>query len=289
MKCMNQKRRGFTVIELIIVSLISAVLAALLLPATQQAREAARRSACKNNLKQLALALHNYADTHNCFPPGYISVKNKNQLGWGTMILPFIEEARLYQKIDKNEDWNMTRASLQAAKSTINVYICPSDPTDKKEAGLNTHWVVKSGKDLKDTHVAKSNYVTNKGVFQKNKSFRIRDFTDGLSNTILGGERETKVGFGGIWIGAHRWENKVGAYTASSILGDGLGKDKNVPYSINSKASLAHRMNTFSSRHEGGAYFMFGDGHVSYISEKVEIKTYHALFTHNKEEIPGDY
>ena len=289
MKCCTPKRRGFTVIELIIVSLVSAVLAALLLPATQQAREAARRTACRNNMKNIGLALFVYESDHGCFPPSYISDKNKNQLGWGTMILPQMDESPLYSKINKNEDWNVTLTSLQAAKTVVKYYHCPSDPTDEKGAGLNSHWVVKAGKDLKDTHVAKSNYVVNKAAFKKNISLRIRSFTDGPSNTILAGERDTKIGFGGIWIGAHRWDKKAGAYSDASIVGDALGSDKNVPYTINSKASRAHRMNTFSSTHVGGANFVFGDGRVRFLSENIGTKTYRALFTPDKEDIPCDF
>ncbi|VAX38047.1 hypothetical protein-transmembrane region and signal peptide prediction, partial [hydrothermal vent metagenome] len=92
----TNKKRGFTVIELIVVSAISASLAALLLPAVQQAREAARRSACKNNLKQIGLAMHNYHDTHRVFPSGYVSVDSRNQIGWGTFILPFVDQFKLY-------------------------------------------------------------------------------------------------------------------------------------------------------------------------------------------------
>ena len=103
----SAKLRGFTLIELLVVIAIIAVLIALLLPAVQQAREAARRSTCKNNLKQLGLAIHNYHDTHGVFPPGYISrdvsttdpASAETGLGfsWGTMILPFMDQSPLYQ------------------------------------------------------------------------------------------------------------------------------------------------------------------------------------------------
>src|SRR6188472_548040 len=100
-------RRGFTLIELLVVIAIIAILIALLLPAVQQAREAARRSQCKNNLKQLGLALHNYHDTSNTLPPGWIAVPtmsgNTNASapcwGWGTMILPGLDQAPLYSSM----------------------------------------------------------------------------------------------------------------------------------------------------------------------------------------------
>ncbi len=284
----TNKKRGFTVIELIVVSAISASLAALLLPAVQQAREAARRSACKNNMKQLALALHNYHDVHRVFPPGYVSADNSNQIGWGTFILPFMDQAPLYKAVSKatdhfNEDWNTNPKAVVAAKTVLSAYICVSDPSGPN----NTRWTIKTGNQ--DAHVGKSNYLASKVVFFKNSKTRIRNFTDGTSNTIIVGERETKIGYGGIWIGAHKWGKKEGEYSSSSILGDARGKDKKVPYSINSKASLAHRMNTFSSVHVGGAHFTFGDGRVRFLSENIDIETYRALATHDGGENPVEY
>ncbi len=281
----TSQKRGFTVIELIIVSAISAILAALLMPAVQQSREAARRSTCKNNLKQLGLAMHNYHDTFRTFPPGYVSGKNKNQIGWGTFVLIFMDQVPLYQKIDFNNDWNQNPKMIKIAQTVIKDYLCPTDPS--KDKGINTRWVVKTGE--KDVNVAKSNYLANKDIMFKNSKTRIRDITDGTSNTLMAGERETKIGYGGIWIGAHKWGKKEGEYSSSSILGDAQGKDKKAPYSINSKASLAHRMNTFSSAHTGGAHFSMCDGRVMFISENINIKTYHNLADHNDGNVVGDY
>jgi len=111
----QQTRKGFTLIELLVVIAIIAILIALLLPAVQQAREAARRSTCKNNLKQIGIAMHNYRDVHNTLPPGYLDddpaadVTNRNLLGWGTFILPYIEQSTLYNSIAEagalDNDW----------------------------------------------------------------------------------------------------------------------------------------------------------------------------------------
>src|SRR5688572_27253249 len=98
---MSRSRRGFTLIELLVVIAIIAVLIALLLPAVQQAREAARRMQCKNNLKNIGLAFHNYHDTAQFFPMSYmVDVGNFNAHGWGTMILPYLEQGNLYAKYD---------------------------------------------------------------------------------------------------------------------------------------------------------------------------------------------
>ena len=113
---MKMSKRGFTLIELLVVIAIIAILIALLLPAVQQAREAARRTQCKNNLKQLGIALHNYHDVHRVFPPSRLNVgfhggpvyatprpaRYKNATGW-TLLLPFIEQGNLYQQYDHNQ------------------------------------------------------------------------------------------------------------------------------------------------------------------------------------------
>jgi prepilin-type N-terminal cleavage/methylation domain-containing protein len=106
------RRRGFTLIELLVVIAIIAVLIALLLPAVQQAREAARRTQCKNNMKQLGLAMHNYHDTFRVFPPGWIAVdpatnaqsahEGISGFGWGTMLLPQIDQSPLYNQLNLN-------------------------------------------------------------------------------------------------------------------------------------------------------------------------------------------
>jgi prepilin-type N-terminal cleavage/methylation domain-containing protein len=135
--------RGFTLIELLVVIAIIAILIALLLPAVQQAREAARRTQCKNNMKQLVLALHNYHDTHLIFPPGYIfAPPNFSTRSAFTLMLPFIEQKNLYEQIDSDYPMfngpttpNPTRhaANVAAAATVIPAFLCASsigEPTD---------------------------------------------------------------------------------------------------------------------------------------------------------------
>ncbi len=149
----NQRRRGFTLIELLVVIAIIAILIALLLPAVQQAREAARRTQCRNNLKQIGLALHNYHDVHLCFPPGYlgdppnesaagcsnVTAGNRANPGWGwaVYIMPYIDLGNLYEQLDPgnkivvcSEATGAQAAAGNAAlqDTIIPAYVCPSAP-----------------------------------------------------------------------------------------------------------------------------------------------------------------
>lgn len=225
MRSMKRLKRGFTLIELLVVIAIIAILIALLLPAVQQAREAARRTQCKNNLKQLGLAVHNYHDTANCFPPGYIFAPpnhvTRNVL---TSILPYIEQANLFQSIDQNVpmfagptgyDPVILAKNVSLAATIIPAFVCassPSSPTDDYlyPAGafpggwpsVNCTW--KGGRtDYGGTTGVLGTFASlayngnsggeRHGVFrqagvQGNKS-GMRDILDGTSNTFMFGER----------------------------------------------------------------------------------------------------
>src|SRR5687767_6993146 len=122
------ERQAFTLVELLVVIAIIGVLVALLLPAVQAAREASRRMQCSNNLKQIALALHNYHDVHKTFPPAYIpDADGKPMHSWRVLILPYIEQQPLFTQYDFNEPWNGPNNS-RLANISIPVYHCPSEP-----------------------------------------------------------------------------------------------------------------------------------------------------------------
>ncbi|QDU38221.1 Type II secretion system protein G precursor [Maioricimonas rarisocia] len=182
MKTRNS-RRGFTLIELLVVIAIIAILIALLLPAVQQAREAARRSQCKNNLKQLGLAIHNYHDTNGVFPQGQYRIQGGS--GWwghgiGVSLLPYVDQAPVFNQWNFSYDYleNSVSNNLDLARTKIPVFLCPSDRDFAgAEAGMN--YVGSAGSTVNIW-----NDSTN-GLISPRSRVGFRDAIDGLSNTLL--------------------------------------------------------------------------------------------------------
>lgn len=144
------------------------ILVALLLPAVQAAREAARRAQCTNNLKQIALAFHNYHDTYNSFPPAYLADEDgKPMHSWRVLLLPFLEQSALFEQYDFSEPWD-SPANMQVVNTAIPSYQCPSDPAGP--ASMTTSYMVLSGPGT---------------VFEGANGAKIADITDGTSNTLL--------------------------------------------------------------------------------------------------------
>jgi len=269
MKTMPLKRkRGFTLIELLVVIAIIAILIALLLPAVQQAREAARRSTCKNNMKQIGLAMQNYHDVHNTFPPGYVtktpcdstsawSACNIGELGlysWGAFVLPFIDQAPLYNLLNVGGvtlDQNLANATTRAAlQKPMAVFLCPSDPGPNlndfsASSGRYNFNVVDSSSNA--YQIARSDYVMvanawdsttppvyplqygpAHGVGFANSRIRFRDITDGSSNTILVGERAY----------VYKSSNKVGGANVVGFSGSNNNQDASYGRKGNGLAAL---------------------------------------------------
>lgn len=202
----NRQPRGFTLIELLVVIAIIAVLVALLLPAVQQAREAARRTACRNNLKQLVLAMHNYESSCGVLPPGYLhrfdpAGSGANHMGyaWGLMCLPQLEQTSLYLQFNCNIPAFMPQ-QLVARSTHLPVFLCPSDPYSQ------SRYVIRSMSTVPPERYAAGSYaacwgpsspdvnlddtpLASRGAFHRNSRTRFRDITDGLSNTLALGER----------------------------------------------------------------------------------------------------
>lgn len=200
------RSRGFTLIELLVVIAIIAVLIALLLPAVQQAREAARRSQCKNNLKQMGLAIHNYESTFNTTPTSgeyTLSTGPDNRtffpVSFFTAILPFIDQAPLYNKWDMNVHYLGSANNRDLSKAIVSSYLCPSNGNFDANGGNGygqVDYMPIAYSNLNDTENPKTS-VSVKGVVADNAYFahgllagrgtgvgRFNDATDGLSNTI---------------------------------------------------------------------------------------------------------
>lgn len=308
----SQKRtaRGFTLIELLVVIAIIAVLVALLLPAVQQAREAARRSSCKNNLKQIGLALHNYHDTHGAFPPGWIGVEQTapfrpdvegpSGMSWHVMILPFMDQAPLYNQLNFSQPVIQTVPNQNSIlfNTTITGYRCPSDPGperwDIEEEGspgtpLQTNMPtanypgVFGTTEIHDCEtVGLGNNCWGNGVFGHNTAYKMRDLIDGTSNTFLVGERASRLN---VPVGepAHlsTWAGVIpeGEEAFARILG-GTDHPPNDP---------AGHLEDFSSFHEGGAQFLLGDGRVRFVSENIDGGVYQGLATRQGGEVVGEF
>lgn len=287
-----QKRAAFTLIELLVVIAIIAILIALLLPAVQQAREAARRSQCKNNLKQIGLALHNYHDSHNTFPPGWIGVTGNtaNVLGnsgfsWGTFILPYLDQAPLYGKIDFKlpMDHVDNRPYL---KQKLTVFQCPSEPQPDTftindiELATASYVGVFGTTELHDCYDSSfTGQCRSNGAFYHNSKVLIRDFTDGTSNTLMVGERSTFTESDGTklyatWVGALPGEDE----SAAKVLG-------HCEHGPNKK----HHAEDFGSSHTGGAHFVMADGHVVFLSESMSERVFRSLGTRNGGEVVGEF
>ena len=226
-------RSGFTLIELLVVIAIIAVLIALLLPAVQQARESARRTQCKNNLKQLGLALHNYHDVTNMLPRLNLgSIRDGSGDGWRshsaqTMILPYIDRAALYSKINFDVNaccdngggpYNMETAGNPTGvqmniQAPIAAFLCPSDQAIPGMAGPNNYAVCIGPNKGFNIPVAEMN-----GAFNRTPSFGLSALTDGTSNTILMSEI-VKSGGGGAPTSQ--------SYLAGSRNGSGIAVDGN--------------------------------------------------------------
>lgn len=188
------KKRGFTLIELLVVIAIIAILIALLLPAVQQAREAARRTQCRNNLKQLGIALHNYHDVYTQFPPnpGYGARNSpggamETWSGWSglAMLLPYFDQAPIYNQIEFGVRWNYNGNGItnyDLSSTVISGLLCPSDPGSGSR--YSTRWAPTSYNFSTGPCSSWSQRSLGPGMASRMKSTGLRDWTDGASNTI---------------------------------------------------------------------------------------------------------
>ncbi|REJ88941.1 MAG: DUF1559 domain-containing protein [Planctomycetota bacterium] len=194
------RRRAFTLIELLVVIAIIGVLIALLLPAVQQAREAARQTQCKNNMKQIGLALHNYLDTFTRFPPVSVIPAGRTYEPWSAQarLLPYIEQASLFNQIDWSASPEFTGSPL-VTQARIPIYLCPSEPQDRpRPTAVLTHYPLNYSFNEGTWFIYDPvSFAIGDGAFAVNSSFDTADFVDGMSNTL--GAAENKAYQPNLW------------------------------------------------------------------------------------------
>ena len=308
---MSRIRRGFTLIELLVVIAIIAVLIALLLPAVQQAREAARRSQCKNNLKQLGIALHNYHDSVRAFPinlyGGYGDTANvggytQTSKSWSFLVylLPYVDQGPLYNLI--NPGVNSMSASGQIA-TVVPVFVCPSDPQGTTETDNsiyvtgNTVVAVSSykgtgGSDW-DWGTYTNNIVSpadswcnNNGVFNGcsyRRSITLQKITDGTSNTVAIGESICNKNFALSSDGpGNAWMHSAATTNTSAV-------PINIVNSATTTSVAWPERFGFSSQHTGGADFLLADGSVRFLANSISMPIYRNLSTYGENDTLGEF
>lgn len=274
MRCI---RRAFTLVELLTSIAVISILISLLLPAVQSARETARGLQCKNKLRQLGLALHNYHDVHLTLPSGSLASLSDSELsgwGWGAMVLPFIEQSSLYASIDFNT-WTAAGISGQPViANRVDTFVCPSDIAPERSV------IAIEGPGF--VTVATGNFCGVEGMLAARSSVSFGDVTDGLSQTLLLGERVHQFAedaedleFTSSWIG--------------KLVSDRDDVTNSIPHlpttaiiSINRSFRTA---GAFTSRHPGGAQFVFGDGAVQLLSQHMDLDVFAAIGTRNGGEV----
>ena len=308
-------RKGFTLIELLVVIAIIAVLIALLLPAVQQAREAARMTQCRNNLKQLGLAFHNYHGTYNTFMPGAFQVAISYPMGWVPRIFPYIEQTNRFEAIqamgDGGKNGLVERSPYRSHSQDsplftdpISGLVCPSSPhgnTSNLPSGGNfefrgeqgaLHYRANGGSRLVGYHgTDESTAYTTSGVICPTISVTIGQISDGTSNTILLGETSDATSWSntmqGSWGDLQPWVFGFYDYSPTEYL---MIDHKWMQWPIGYDGDFVTNGTPYISAHpSGGANILMTDGSVHHLTPSTDMDILHALATRANGEVVGEY
>jgi prepilin-type N-terminal cleavage/methylation domain-containing protein len=312
-------RRAFTLIELLVVIAIIAILIALLLPAVQQAREAARRTQCRNNLKQFGLAFHNYHDNFTAFPngshptPDYLG--GGYHMGWAPKLFPYIDQATRFNgmqqfaanPISELGPWRLATAPHNGADpiwGPVPGFDCTSSALGNRSPDIVVaaaphnashgalHYRACSGRveDVVNPADGVAYAYATSGLIFPHSKVRMADIVDGTSNTILLGESSSsqgwtpalKAGWGGIqpWTWGMYWYSTTRRLTIDS---------KHITFPINFKGSFGNNTTPYTSFHVGGAHFLLADGSCRFFSENMDLATLKALSTRAGNEVIGEF
>jgi type II secretory pathway pseudopilin PulG len=303
-----------------VVIAIIAILIALLLPAVQQAREAARRTQCKNNLKQFGLALHNYLDAFTAFPNGSHPTPNYvgggYHMGWAPKVFPYMDQANRYNAmsalmpdpISNLAPWRISAAPHNGTDTNmwgpVPGFSCPSSALGDRAIDIVSStlpWIVTQGALHYRACSGNSDYIYNPtdptthiysdaGIVYPHSRTRIGDITDGTTNTIMLGETSksegwsaaNKAGWGGIqpWTWGMYWYVDNRRLTVDS---------KHIKFPINYKGTFDNNATPFTSHHVGGAHFALCDGSARFLSENMSLDTLKQMGTRAKGEVIGEF
>jgi prepilin-type N-terminal cleavage/methylation domain-containing protein/prepilin-type processing-associated H-X9-DG protein len=267
----HRARQGFTLIELLVVISVIGILIGLLLPAVQKVRAAAVRTECQNNLKQIALACHNYEGTHGTLPPGRnpgAPTLFTGSGGWEYQLLPYVEQGALYDQCQRNFFGNIA--------TPVSVYFCPADPrgdligkgattSGQHSAGLTWYVGVTGATYNPDGTVP----AGQGGIFEPGRAVRITDVTDGTSNTLMIGERPPAADLVFGWWSYSDYDNLLGTKNYLSVYPNCSLPGLFSPGNVNDNCSSTK----FYSLHTDGGNWAFGDGSVRFLPYTAQAAT----------------